>query len=337
MAQAGTIASYTASGAVAGNQIVPGYGAVVGGVLGFVVGLFSGGGDNGAAAARAAAEYNAKMTRLYGAYNANTRLQAAGLSASMMSALAKAQITAQHAKDVYNINLLNFVNKYNEVAIDREIDLLWDAFELDIHQRKTEERKMIGTYRAMGAASGVEIGNEQDSNTLGQLDMQTQYELDRFILERNVHIQAAKLQDAKAKGRWETALQVNNLIFEGKLNSLSIATNALGQIGTTIGQGILDAHAIRTNADMQAQLTLNEGGYRATQANNLTRQQNMDGWLNAASTVTSYYAKKYDPSKPSITTEVARPSMYKPLSLEANRNIWSTRNFDDTFNSLMAY
>jgi len=264
-----------ASGATMGFSVGGPWGAAVGGIVGGVVGIFSGASNDAQYSnSQAWNTYNAQMGYDTALMNIQSNLAISRLNASLISGEAKVRNYVTAVTTNANVSLLDVTRLYNDSLLEAEELNLWNSVNLDLHilakQRAAERGNIIATQ----AASGTVIG-EGTNQDIVEAQM-TQEALDAFVIRHGANIQAGKISDARARGSWETDVQIEKVKWEGKLSQWATNANAAMNVQASLaGAGITAIAGMQSasNQLMSGMAGISQGAaaYDTSNSQQLTR------------------------------------------------------------------
>jgi len=281
--------TFTILGGVAGGAAGFWMGGPSGAATGFSIGSSIGGGIdarniayNNASNVYAMGQYNAAHTIAIGNYNASVIGATAVVNASLTAAGAVLGAQATTMVSMYNANLKLMMSNYNASLLEDEAELVWQAAELDVFQHRKAMEVVEGSARAAYGASGVLVDVATDTPSQALLDIETERELDVFIMRHNADIQAGKLLDAAAHTRWEGEQFAKQILFEGFTSSnLQMGQAMLGVVGELAGAG-LRQNQIQWTSQMEANRIMTEAYYGAQNFKASGDQSLINGLLDGA-------------------------------------------------------
>ena len=277
----------TISGAATGWSMGGPYGAIVGGVLGFLSS------DDGSKSKidLAYAKYNAQAALAAGAANASAIMAMAGFNSSM--ALAAGAMSANSSLLIaeYNGKLKSFIGDQNAKIYENDARLVWEKEQLDEFQMKQQFARQRGAMQVAYGASGVIMN--QDSPMDAIVDAETKHAMDVMVLQHGADIQATKLHDAAARSRWEGNVMASQMAFEGRMNAIEAQGNATLKSAGFGAQGAIDSSAAKYNSELMAQKYLVAGNNASLLADSKDDQAMWNGLFSAAST---YYSGSKNPN-----------------------------------------
>jgi hypothetical protein len=220
----------------------------------------------------------------------------AEFNAQMIMSAAGVNDTGQQQIAQYNANLQSFLGDYNASLLETEVGRIWEALDLDILQMEQQFARERGDIEVGYGASGVMMN--QDSPLTAVIDARTQQELDLMIVRHNADIQASKLLDAAAKGRWEGNMAAASIMFESKISSSTNYANAVLSAMGTVAQGTIDSKMTLYNTGIGAEQTRLQGVSNYSTYKSQDQQALANGLFQAGSTWATYKTNVAQPSLP---------------------------------------
>lgn len=244
-------------------------------------------GKRNANAARAWGAYNAAMARRYSNFNAQSIEEIAKVNSLLLSSTAETNAKVTEALAQYNATLRVQTSEYNAQLLEKEAELVWQAEKLDqvIFARQAE--LLQKDTRARFASSGIDVNNGSPVDYM--VDQATQLHLESFIIRHNADIQAGKLLDAAALGRWQGEAEASAMMYEGAMNSQSLTTQASIQISQLNAQAAYDAVIERFSGEVRASQILSDAEWKASQY----RQEGLMSLLTGLFQGASWGSKSY--------------------------------------------
>lgn len=220
-------------------------------------------GKRNADAARAWGAYNAAMARRYSNFNADSIEKIAQLNSVLLSSTAETNSKITEALAQYNSTLRVQASEFNARLLEKEAELVWQAEELDQAIFARQAELLQKDTRSRFASSGIDVNNGSPVDFM--VDQATQINLESFIIRHNADIQAGKLLDAAALGRWQGEAEAAAMMYEGSMTSLSLTTQASMQISQLNAQAAYDALIERFNGEVRASQILSDAEWKASQ------------------------------------------------------------------------
>jgi len=223
--------SGAASGAVLGSQILPGWGTVIGGVIGGVAGLISGSAaDADQKNASAWAIYNNNMKLKTDLYNIDSETMLSNFNAASVMLSGNLAASSIKATADYNAAMTYFTTLHTDDLLEQELTQVWQDSNLDLTQLEQFKLREQGALVASQAASGTVIGS--GSNAEAVIDQNTQRAIDSEVIMFNADRKAADISNEKAASLWKGQVAIDQILWEGQLQSYNTKANAAIQAGT---------------------------------------------------------------------------------------------------------
>ena len=176
-------------------------------------------------------EYNAQMGYQNDMSNLASQSALGMFNASMQMKAASANAQATLDVAAFNAGQVQAASAYNNLLLDEEERLMWEAADLDVanleRQRARERGEIVNTQ----ASSGTTIG--EGSNLDVVADQMAQEAMDAFVIRHNADIGASKIQNAQAQGSWQAQAQVQKIMYEGQMGAAVSMNNARMAAGAT--------------------------------------------------------------------------------------------------------
>jgi len=216
------------SGAAGGAAIGSSFGApgaIVGGVIGGVTGLFGG-------SAQDAAQANQEAWQQYNAITSyNTAIDNIGLNIDLgefNTTLAELEgdlnsSTVQYTANV-NADIIAATTSYNDLLYDADLEKLWTASGLDLHNITNQRAVERGHLVAAQGASGTIIGTGSNKDVV--IDQTTQEYIDRTVVKYNADVKAADILNAQSQSNWRGQLAEAKTKWDGEMSAYTIKRNA---------------------------------------------------------------------------------------------------------------
>ena len=240
------VVSGAAQGAAAGMVAGP-WGAAAGAVIGGIGGYISGSSrDAQFKNQQAWSKYNANMQYATDRHNIETGLQIAGLNAAATMAAARSQASSIMQIAEYNSAMINATTNYNSLLMNRNLEQVWEAEELELEQLDLYRAREAGGILADQAASGTVIN--EGSNLDVMVSQETQRLMDAQVIMYNADNAAADIQNQMAQGRWQGAVAIQQTMYEGQVNANNTLNSAKAQAVSGLGSAMIQAEAQKYNA-----------------------------------------------------------------------------------------
>jgi hypothetical protein len=168
-------------------------------------------------------------------YNAGAILAAAG----MKTAAEKAVSQRNAAQVLATMN-------YNDELYQEDIDLLWEATELDMVQLGNQRARERGTMVAVQGASGTVIGEGSNADVVS--DQMAQEAMDTLIVKRGAEVKTAQIQNARSQSLWKGYGESQKILWEGEMSAVVNTANAKLQAAGVLAESALQAGAMTTSA-----------------------------------------------------------------------------------------
>lgn len=228
--------------------------------------------------------YNTSMSNIQsqtmlGMFNASMQMKAAELNAG--ATLDMAKFNSQQVRDTV---------EYNNLLLDEEERLLWEAADLDVHLIEEQRQAERGDIVATQASSGITIGTGSHADVV--IEQRAQEAMDTFVIRHNADVGASKIQNARAQNIWQGESQVQKIMYEGEVGAAMSMNNArLSSMGT-MAETFIGADANKRSATFQLSSGMSGASvdYSANQAqisSNLT-----SGLFSAASSAYGAYSAR---------------------------------------------
>lgn len=231
------------------------------------------------------ARYNAAQQRQWGQDQAWMSLFATQYNNAIRSKQAQTNARLSRAQVEYNIDVLRSVSLYNSLAIDEEIDSMYNASELSREMAHVEAAKAKGMVVANQGASGTLIG--EGSNAEVEINMMAHEALVDLAMETDAKTRGAELLNAKAQGQWQTELAIVQQKYENELNIAGMISNANSQNSSAMINGVMEAWGAWKSGANSAQATLYGGQQVAANLNTRATQTMVKGFGSAVNTMAS--------------------------------------------------
>lgn len=166
-------------------------------------------------------------------------------SAAILEA-ARVKTEAERAVSRRNAAQIIATTNYNEELYQEDIDLLWDATELDMVQLGNQRARERGTMIAVQAASGTVIGEGSNADVVS--DQMAQEAMDTLIVKRGAEIKTAQIQNAKAQSLWKGYGEAQSVLWEGEMSAVVNTENAKLQAAGVLAESAIKASAMKTSA-----------------------------------------------------------------------------------------
>lgn len=287
-ARTGQAVSGVAQGAAMGYSMGGPYGAIAGGIIGGIGGLISGGSaDAQFANQQAWAQYNRTMRLNTARYNIKAGLSIASLNAASVKMAAYAQTQATDANVIYNSSMITATTNYNASLLNDQLSQVWEDEELDLETLESFRARERGIIIADQAASGTVIG--EGSNAEVVISQQTQEAIDANIIMFNADRVAASIRNERAQTRWQGAVAISQVAWEGEIQNYITNQNANIQAGSILAGAAIQATAQNYNAN-QAFFTEGVNIQQNEAQFSMQNHQNMiSGLFSAGSSATASY------------------------------------------------
>ncbi len=223
---------------------------------------------------------NIQSQTMLGMFNASMQMKAAQMNAAATTQMAQ-----------FNANQVQATMDYNNLLLDEEERLMWEAADLDIalieQQREAERGDIVGAQ----ASSGITIGEGSHQDVV--VEQMAQEAMDTFVVRHNADVQAAKIQNAMAQSTWQGRNEIQKIMYEGQMGaSMSMNNARMAAMGTMMETSIGAQAGARSAAFARdSGMSGASQGYSANQAkisSNLTSGL----FSSASSAVGSYYGTK---------------------------------------------
>lgn len=259
------------------------------------------------------ANYNTNMQFNTDVMNLQNSAMIAAMNARNVAAMANFKAKMIQTDMERNIELMKGAEAYNSSLIDADIDVLWENMELDTETIKRYRGVERGVIEAGQSISSITMN--QDSAAEVITDQMAQEALELVSLERGATQQANLLLNDQARGRYDLAVGIQNVMFEGRMAQI-------GEIGSSQLQaaGILAESHMRTQAGGWSAASGFNSGMQNNQFNFDSNQNDItngfvQGMFSAASSgVSGYYQQKVPTAGSTASSTSFGPykSGYKP-------------------------
>jgi len=178
---------------------------------------------------------------------------------------------------------------YSIELLDREEDMMWDQFGLDIMQRQKIRDMDVGTFEAQAAASGVVLGQDSSANVASHII--TESSLDELVMRHNADLKATEILNAKARSLWESEIAIQQTLWEG---SVGISTGAINTMASAMGIGAqtaLDSSVSMNNTYLSNWSNTYNANLQAQQYTRAANQAWVNGAFQFGSSMASAYAR----------------------------------------------
>lgn len=282
-------ASGAASGAMLGSQVMPGWGTLIGGVVGAIGGYFLSGDD-----AYDTAQTQAGWQRYYAQqqYGLSMMQSAFGMAAAQsnynMAAMA-AGLNRLNSDAILNYNaiLVYEAAQYQSKLYDIDLANLYDARDLNILYLEQQRQAEQGDIQASAAASGVSTSSGSVLDVMVSSEHQAM--LDQWVVQRNAHVQASLIRNAQAKSLYEGELTVRKMMYEGRMNSLQQYTNTMLNATSNLTAAKTSALGSMFTAGLQLENAYQGAVFTETQGEDQANQAMYSALFNAAGTAIGSY------------------------------------------------
>ncbi len=223
---------------------------------------------------------NIQSQSMLGMFNAAMQMKAA--RANSQATLDMARFNSQQVQDTVG---------YNNLLLEEEERLMWEAADLDMMLMEQQREKERGDIVGAQASSGITIGEGSHEDVV--VEQRTQEALDAFVIRHNADIGASKIRNATAQNIWQGKAQVQKIMYEGQMGAAMSMNNArLASMGTMMETALGASAGSRSAAFARdSGMSGASQGYSANEAR-ISGELTSGLFSSASSAVGSYYGGK---------------------------------------------
>jgi hypothetical protein len=281
-------------------ETVTAYAPAALGAASSIANFFSGGAQ--AKTQRAWEQYNANRAYSTAVQNAASYRAISSINAKLATMRGQMQAEAAWTTTLFDVELIKATSEYNSGLLDRQLEELWDAEELDQEILANTRAVERGQIVAKQASSGFAIGEGSHKEVV--IDQRTQEALESFAIAHNADIQARSILNAQSQGQWQAHMAIQKTLFKGMTASISALASSSLEGAAMQTQGILQSQAQITSAASarEAGIQLSNANYSTNKARNWNNFAS--GMFNAASSAAGAYFKLSDPGVTEDVTDL---------------------------------
>lgn len=263
-------------------------------------------------------KYNASMAYQNSMFNVKSQaaIGATNAKLAMMAGNFQAGQTLDAAK--FNTQQIYKTTLYNDALMENELELMWEAADLDVMQLDNQRARERGEIRASQAASGTVM--DMDSNAAVVVDSMTQQALDSFIIRHGADIQAAKINNARAQSFWQGEMQMKKIMYEGQLQSQSQRMSSALQAAGIMAETAVSTAAGTMTAQNQFRSSWHGARNQFSQNKQSITNNFIKGMFGAAAAGTSTYFAQKAPVVPGMGAGGSGSS----LAIGGSSHTWGT-------------
>lgn len=235
--------------------------------------------------------YNAQMQYKTDITNIASSSALARINAGAASAAGAVNARISLDTSRFNADMIHSTWQYNDKLIEEELSLMWDSIGLDLSLLENQRAVERGGILANQAASGVIMNQDSAQDVI--VDQKTQEALDAFIIRHGGDIQASKINNARAQGKWQAEAQVAKTLWEGEMGAYAARANASIQSGAIMAGARVSAFANTLSANYRLESGMAGASMQSSQNQQAIGNNMMQGMFGAASQgVANYYGSQ---------------------------------------------
>jgi len=193
----------------------------------------------------AAGQANAAMQMEAGKFNAQLEVMGADFNSEVIQRMTQ-----------YNASLIRATTDYNTSLLEDELEMMWEAADLDLALLDNQRSVERGAIEATQAASGTVMGVGSNAEVL--IDQKTQADLDAFVVRHNANREAENINIQIQENVFNGQLAWQQTMFKGAMDSYSTRVNAGIRAAGALGNAALGAAGTLGNAAMGAAAIMGE-------------------------------------------------------------------------------
>lgn len=213
--------------------------------------------DDEARRAMQYANVNARNQIIWGEQQAQMSMAIATANAQLMAQQVAFNRAVSAQAIEYNVDSLLAVDAYNQLLYEEEVNQIYNQHGLESQYLHVDIAKASGKEIQRQAGSGTIIG--QDANAMASSQVALDGAMAKLVLDTNAVNQAAQVQNAAAKGTWETEMAVSKVRWEGEMNNITDSYSAMMQSGSNLINAFATGEMARLSASNRASEILNAG------------------------------------------------------------------------------